>query len=1002
MRPELTQIERIDNYLNGTMSGSELQLFKQELATNPELQEMVETQELMHTAVARKAMLLQVQSFAPPLRPGGSGILSQFKWPIILSSIVVGALITWASLHHSEREQKLEAKKHESLHKKEASSEAQNSTDLLPTLQSEDVASNTHLVPNSKKSFGGLTTWISPEVQQITIDPNKENLVACKNGSVILVPEKAFVDNAGKTVTTPVTLDVIEALTLDKMIGYNLSTMTGKTALRSGGMLYIQPKSDNQTINLASGKAFHIEVPTDNYNPEMMAWQGVPDRAGNLNWENPQEIENFLIPVDIASLDFLPAGFREEVRATLPFKSYAKSSKKLEDSLYYALSDTECAPVTEVRKPTSVAPKSQGKQESKVEIETDALPLPITVSERHGGKQKNGLIATEVFLDNYPQDGLPILMRVNCGEDTQSQDISSGHATIHHKAALGGITIQYEKCPPLVFDVDLRTDKPLRFDCSTLDCRANFKGSAVAASKTNTTCYIDPASIFAIHQNTFNNTFIATKEFAERLQALHRIKNAQSLLELYVNQLDKNLYEIDAEVAAKLSGTDRTTFETFASQKATNVKPNGQDYTLLQKHYKRQQELKQAEVAEMQRKYAAMSDEQLNAFNQQLQDLRAEMNKKRSQILSDDRHKLKNSNSNLLNTFVQNNSQPVVGVQASYKVSWFNTGWMNIDAYLHELSKGEKIVSVDAAHNGNTKIYQTVNSLQTLVPLNNSKGNFEAHFPTSSLVEQFKNSACLAMERLDDGRFFLAVQDFNPYTTEVVKLSGGKVYSERELKNELEILFPYGQMLSVAIDRETDWIRSQKINAERARQFKLDQDRKQIIADNERDQKLAAVNAQEADRASQIETKRKEFENALQREAAFMEHLKQTIDPCADGYKSALKTFSTNTNQIVSFPDQDAQFPGGYAEMQRFIAENIHYPEEALEANISGKIYISMTVLEDGTLGDLKVTSPIPTKNPLEVEALRLVGTMPKWEPAIVGGVPVKSRINLPVIFTLN
>ena len=32
-----------------------------------------------------------------------------------------------------------------------------------------------------------------------------------------------------------------------------------------------------------------------------------------------------------------------------------------------------------------------------------------------------------------------------------------------------------------------------------------------------------------------------------------------------------------------------------------------------------------------------------------------------------------------------------VAAMQSYKVGWNNTGWMNIDAYLHMLSKGEKV-----------------------------------------------------------------------------------------------------------------------------------------------------------------------------------------------------------------------------------------------------------------------------------------------------------------------
>ena len=157
----------------------------------------------------------------------------------------------------------------------------------------------------------------------------------CKNGSLILIPKNAFVDAEGNPIKENVTVERVEALSSDKMLGYDLSTMSNGKALQSDGMIYIQPKLNGKNLQLAEGKTMHIEIPTDKYNSEMMAWRGVSDGKGNLNWENPQKIENYLIPVDLSSLDFIPNGFREAVQATLPFKNHSKSSRTLEDSLYF-------------------------------------------------------------------------------------------------------------------------------------------------------------------------------------------------------------------------------------------------------------------------------------------------------------------------------------------------------------------------------------------------------------------------------------------------------------------------------------------------------------------------------------------------------------------------------------------------------------------------------------------------------------------------------------------
>lgn len=59
------------------------------------------------------------------------------------------------------------------------------------------------------------------------------------------------------------------------------------------------------------------------------------------------------------------------------------------------------------------------------------------------------------------------------------------------------------------------------------------------------TLEINPARISAIWNEKFQNTIIATKEFEERLQEIFA-HGLPEILDLYVNNLDKKLYEIDS------------------------------------------------------------------------------------------------------------------------------------------------------------------------------------------------------------------------------------------------------------------------------------------------------------------------------------------------------------------------------------------------------------------------------------------------------------------------
>lgn len=96
---------------------------------------------------------------------------------------------------------------------------------------------------------------------------------------------------------------------------------------------------------------------------------------------------------------------------------------------------------------------------------------------------------------------------------------------------------------------------------------------------------IEPVTIQTIWKPKFNNTLLATKEFEERLRYLHKTCQNKAL-ELYINNLNKNLHEVDSMVARMLDEEEhRTQFETFASQRLGKVRMNATMAKLLSKFY---------------------------------------------------------------------------------------------------------------------------------------------------------------------------------------------------------------------------------------------------------------------------------------------------------------------------------------------------------------------------------------------------------------------------------
>jgi TonB family protein len=95
--------------------------------------------------------------------------------------------------------------------------------------------------------------------------------------------------------------------------------------------------------------------------------------------------------------------------------------------------------------------------------------------------------------------------------------------------------------------------------------------------------------------------------------------------------------------------------------------------------------------------------------------------------------------------------------------------------------------------------------------------------------------------------------------------------------------------------------------------------------------------------------------------------------------------------------EENAEFPGN---IFQWLRNNFVYPPKAQAKGIAGKVIVSFTVKEDGSVSEVKATSS-PDKI-LSKAAVELVSKMPKWKPAIINGKPVRSSFSFPVIYRLQ
>ena len=103
---------------------------------------------------------------------------------------------------------------------------------------------------------------------------------------------------------------------------------------------------------------------------------------------------------------------------------------------------------------------------------------------------------------------------------------------------------------------------------------------------------------------------------------------------------------------------------------------------------------------------------------------------------------------------------------------------------------------------------------------------------------------------------------------------------------------------------------------------------------------------------------------------------------------------------IFTVVEEMPSFPGGEAERNKFLAENIVYPYQASENGIQGIVYTSFIVNSDGEIADVKILRGIG--GGCDEEALRVVKLMPRWKPGRQNGKTVRTLFNMPVYFKLK
>ncbi|MCX6257908.1 MAG: energy transducer TonB [Bacteroidia bacterium] len=113
-----------------------------------------------------------------------------------------------------------------------------------------------------------------------------------------------------------------------------------------------------------------------------------------------------------------------------------------------------------------------------------------------------------------------------------------------------------------------------------------------------------------------------------------------------------------------------------------------------------------------------------------------------------------------------------------------------------------------------------------------------------------------------------------------------------------------------------------------------------------------------------------------------------------------MSDYRQTDSTIFTIVEQMPQFKGGDDSLRRFLAKNIHYPDNARQNNIEDKVYVSFIVGSTGKVRNVKVVRGIYPD--LNTEAIRVIKSMPDWIPGKQRGEAVNVMYTIPISFKLE
>lgn len=114
---------------------------------------------------------------------------------------------------------------------------------------------------------------------------------------------------------------------------------------------------------------------------------------------------------------------------------------------------------------------------------------------------------------------------------------------------------------------------------------------------------------------------------------------------------------------------------------------------------------------------------------------------------------------------------------------------------------------------------------------------------------------------------------------------------------------------------------------------------------------------------------------------------------------SQINAIDTNAIQVFDFVEHQPEFPGGTEGLMDYLAEHIHYPADARELGIEGKVYARIIVDHTGKVIQPKIIRGLSRS--IDSTVIAVLSSMPEWQPGMMNNKAVNVYYTIPVEFRL-